>query len=485
MPTVNDFVADVFLLPGEERATTFSLRREAIRSMESLMRQASSFDGESSDLAIVADLIQRRLTPVQRDNWLSSPNWAEALHAISAHNPVLRKWHEAVATPSINDVAPQAEDDAGYLGQFLLPLVLHDSPQVCGRFALRTDLLGRIVFPDSDWRIELREQSSQPPAASSMTSAETTDDAHSGSSQRILARELILLYLDPLNACFYREDGSQPCFSMPRTCLMRLLANQANGIAYDVHQSDTTGVSLSRMSRFDSTPVRYEPAYFIGETPEESAALTGGVIDDILHTIAQFAPELHNEFCTYVHAIRGYGIPPLNGQLIGSFSDPTQPGVMSLNVTFEEQQPLLEPHCFTWFGHELAHTRSYLVDTVAHQSEMAFVRNRRELTPKISRYDRSFPIRTLVQIPYVHMYEWDLLMDAYQSGYFHSATVEGADPNAIVEEIREEIADGFQFIERYADLTELGQNALEHQKELYRDCKRRWSRIGCGRVFFG
>lgn len=496
MPTVNDFVAGAFLLPGEETASPFSLRSAAIQSMESLLREASAFDSETSDLAIITNLLNQRLTPVQRDNWLSSPSWAESLHAISAHNPVLRKWHEAVATPSINDVAPVAEDDAGYLGQFLLPLVLRDSPQVCGRFAVRTDLLGRIVFPDSDWRIELRQKAT-PPALTEHDSeprahkakegdqARDRDSQDDNTSDRILARELILVFLDPLNACFYREDGSQPCFSMPRTCLLRMLANQSSGIAYDVHQSDTTEVKLSRMSHFGSSQVRYEPAYFSNNASRESAALVGGVIDDILHSIAQFAPELHNEFCTYVHAIRGYEIPPLDGQLIGSFSDPTQPGVMNMNITFREQQPLLSPHCFTWFGHELAHTRSYLVDTLAHQSEMSFVRNRREMTPRISRYGRGFPIRTLVQIPYVHMYEWDLLMDAYQGGYFQTTDIAGLDVNSVADEIRAEIADGFQFIERYADLTKLGQRALEHQKELYRKCKRRWSRIGCGRVYFG
>lgn len=108
---------------------------------------------------------------------------------------------------------------------------------------------------------------------------------------------------------------------------------------------------------------------------------------------------------------------------------------------------------------------------------MSFVLNRAQLTPRISRYGRSFPIRTLVQIPYVHMYEWDLLMDAYESGIHLLPWVNTEDAVELVADLRGEIADGFEFISRYADLTELGQAALAHQEELYRRCKRRWSRL--------
>ena len=470
MPTVDDFVAGAFRLPGHDESR-FSLRTRAIHAMESLLREATALEDELGDLAIVFDLMSRRLTRVQRDAWLVSPELAEALHAISAHNSILRRWHEAVATPSINDVAPPADDEAGYLGSFLLPLVLRGSPQVCGRFALRTDLLGRLVFPDTDWRIEFREHSE--------AGGEKQD--RGGKQSQVLSRELILLYLDPFNACFYREDGSRPCLTIPRVCLMRMLANQPTGIAYEVHQADELDVSLSRTSRFEGTPVRYDPAYFTSEASSGTPGMVGGVIEQILRGISSFAPALHAELCTFIQTIRGYEIPAADGNLIGSFSDPTQPGVMNVNVTFESSEPRLDPYCFTWFGHELAHTRDYLIDTVAWQDGVSFVLNRRDMTPRISRYGRGFPVRTLIQIPYVHLYEWDLLMDAWQSGSDWLSWANVDDPTQKVDEIRAEIADGFAFISRYADLTELGQSALEHQHELYRECKRRWSRIRGGR----
>lgn len=463
MPTtVEEFVAGAYLLPGDTTDTGICLQRSAIAAMESLLREATTYEDSLSDLAIVHDLMCRRLTHVQRESWLSSPQLADTLHAISAHNPVLRRWHEAVATPSINDVAPPADDDSGFLGSFVLPLVLRDRPQVCGRFALRTDLLGRIAFPDTDWRLQFSERND--------------------GGDKVLSRELILLYLDPLNACFYREDGSKPCLTIPRTCLMRLLANQAIGIAFEAHQPDVVTVKLTRTNRFGQTPIRYDPAYFTSENADVPG-MVGGVIERILAAIAEFSPALHSDMCKYLHAIRGYEISADGDRVIGSFSDPTQPGVMNMNITFEGDEPLLSPNCFTWFGHELAHTKNYLIDTVAFQNDMAFVRNRRDMTPKIARYGRGFPIRTLVQIPYVHMYEWDLLMDAYQSGLHGLPWVNTDDPTELVEEIRAEIADGFYFISKHADLTELGSAALTHQEELYRECKRRWSRLRNGRVF--
>ena len=82
------------------------------------------------------------------------------------------------------------------------------------------------------------------------------------------------------------------------------------------------------------------------------------------------------------------------------------------------------------------------------------------MTPKIHRYGRRLPVRTLVQIPYVHLYEWELLMDAYEMGLQQLPWVNQQDPVAVVEEIRAEIADGFQLIDQHANLTPLGKLRL-------------------------
>ena len=47
-----------------------------------------------------------------------------------------------------------------------------------------------------------------------------------------------------------------------------------------------------------------------------------------------FSPEMYEEFCQYIRSVRGFEIEQFEGKVIGSFSDPTQPGVMNMNVTF-------------------------------------------------------------------------------------------------------------------------------------------------------
>ena len=73
-------------------------------------------------------------------------------------------------------------------------------------------------------------------------------------------------------------------------------------------------------------------------------------------------------------------------------------------------EPCADPLCFTWFGHELGHTKDYLIDTILYERGVALVRNPGERVGPIPRYGRSLPVRTLFQIPYVHLYEWAVLM---------------------------------------------------------------------------
>ena len=82
MPTVEEFVSNIYLLPGEDSNTGLSLQQAAIAAMESLLREATRYEDELSDLSIVSDLMYRRLTRVQRESWVEFT----ATHRISARD---------------------------------------------------------------------------------------------------------------------------------------------------------------------------------------------------------------------------------------------------------------------------------------------------------------------------------------------------------------------------------------------------------------
>jgi len=262
---------------------------------------------------------------------------------------------------------------------------------------------------------------------------------------------------------------------MTRSSLLALLANRSDAVSIkSIDEVDHVSARVFRLAKLSPT-TSYEPAHFL-ETPDH-ADIVGGLIQQIMEATQAISPALYAEFCRYINDVRGFEIPNFDGNLIGSFSDPTQPGVMNLNVSFDGDDPCLSPFCFTWFGHELAHTKYYLIDTVAFKNGVRFVQNRSDMTAVISRYGRRLPVRTLVQIPYVHLYEWDLLMDAYEAGIHLLPWVNTEDPVEFVDEIRAEIADGFELISKYAELTTVGKAALQQQERLYRDCKRRWGKL--------
>lgn len=458
MPTIQEFVTGVYQLPSEATrrdgiASVFSLSGAVAESMWSILQQASTHEGKLGEIATCYRLMNECLTEVERNEWLVSPHFVESLHAISIRNPHLQEWHQRVATKSFNDVADLADPrDAGYLGVFLTSLAAHDETDFQGRFPLRTDLLGRLTFPATDWLIRI-----------------TSID-----SSEVLSREFVLLTVDSGSASFYRDGVSTPFLSIPRDAFLRLLANESDGISAQSYQAGQAASTIFRVAMISDSQVRYDPAYF---ALEQHDSIVGGLVEQILLSIRDFSPALFDEFNLYIKSVRGYEIPVIDGNLIGSFSDPTQPGVMNINVTFRNEEPCLSPYSFTWFGHELAHTKNYLIDTVAFHHGLFFVENRSELTRTIPRYGRPLPVRTLVQIPFVHLYEWESLMDAFAAGIHLLPWVNADDPVYLVDELRAEIAEGFELISEYALLTQLGAAALQHQQELYGRCKGRWAKL--------
>ena len=139
------------------------------------------------------------------------------------------------------------------------------------------------------------------------------------------------------------------------------------------------------------SPVRYDPVGF--KDFAAHASLTGGLVERILASLHHNAPTVYREFRVFVHTVRGYEFPTSTHGVVGSFSDPTLPGVVSVNVPYTPRdEPCLDPFCFTWFGHELAHTKDYLIDTILYGEGGALLHNPAERTGVIPRYGRALSL---------------------------------------------------------------------------------------------
>src|SRR5262249_45158405 len=153
-------------------------------------------------------------------------------------------------------------------------------------------------------------------------------------------------------------------------------------------------------------------------------------------------------FCACVHTIRGFELPCTTHGVIASFSDPTLPGVMGINVSYTPRhEPCLDPFCFTWFGHELGHTKDYLCDNILYVRDQALLHNPTGRTETIPRYGRSLALRTLFQVPYVHLYEWALLMDFRQAGFQGLPWRVPPDVAALGDDLEAEIMEAFALID--------------------------------------
>jgi hypothetical protein len=148
---------------------------------------------------------------------------------------------------------------------------------------------------------------------------------------------------------------------------------------------------------------------------------------------------------------------------------------MNINVSYSDgHQPHLDPFCFTWFGHEMGHSKNYLIDTVLYGEGIALVLNPGDRSEVVPRYGRTFTVRTLFQIPYVHLYEWALLMDFADAGFRGLPWHVPAEFELLGDDIELEIEEAFGCIDRYAQLSAWGQTALSYFHELFDRAKARW-----------
>jgi hypothetical protein len=291
-----------------------------------------------------------------------------------------------------------------------------------------------------------------------------------------LARQVVTLALEHEQACWRLADSREiPFLIMSRDDCLRMIIDSADSLERRRLQFPNPHVKarLQCASRLGHSKIRYDPIGF--QDFHAHAGLTGGLVERLLAAIRRNGPAVYRELRTFMHAVRGFEWPTSAHGVIGSFSDPTLPGVMGINISYTPQhEPCVDPFCFTWFGHELGHTKHYLIDTILYGEGLALVRNPAERTEPIPRYGRPLSVRTLFQVPYVHLYEWALLMDFWEAGFRGLPwRVPGA-VGAVGEDLAAEIGEAFALIQERARLTPEGVAALGHFRELFARALARW-----------
>jgi hypothetical protein len=456
MSTAVTKLRGLFSLPGTTTTDSGAFLDEAASAHEQLFRRAY----EQADctlarsLSPLAEFLGGRAPPARKRRLLRHPLFLEGLHGLAPCCPSLRHWHESVAPapPSF----PEATDDAAArasLGHVALACSLRANPGAEGEHRLCTDVLGRVGFPFSDWSVTL-----------------TTD------RRDLLGRQIVVVRIERERASWQFENAPEAPFLVlsPDDCL-QLVGAGVRAHEFGRFQFPDTHVKprLQCACRLGHGRMRYDPVGF--QNFEAHAGLTGALVRELIGAIRLNSPSIYRELRACIQTVRGFEFPESHLGVVGSFSDPTLPGIIGINVPYTaEHEPCLEPFCFTWLGHELAHTKNYLADNILYARGQTLLRNPADRT-MAPRYGRSLAVRTLMQLPYVHMYEWSLLMDFRQAGFAGLPWQVSGDVSAAGEELAAEIKEGFDLVEAHAVLTPLGEIALRHFRALYARLLARWN----------
>ena len=407
---------------------------------------------------MIADILETRATAATSPI-LSHPLLVEALHSIADRHPSLERWHLFLASPSMLDIAETPDTAfASSLGNILFALQLHAAGFAANvrLVELGTDLFGRIRFPFSPWNITVRRCSQ----------GET----------RVLSRQRIVLTLESARVLwFLNNEQSEPFLITTRKDCVALVTGTLNDLdpPQVAFPHPSIRPSIQCTIPLGKSGVSYDPISF--QDFDAHAGMTGAVVDEVLAAVELHSPGIYQEFCNYMTTVRGFELPADDCGTVGSFSDPTLPGVMSINIPYDrDDEPCISPYCFTWFGHELAHTKIYFAESIAYQRGWQFATNRTEQTELLPRYGRQLPVRTLIQVPYVHLYEWVLLMDFMSAGLQQIPWRIEGEPIAVGDDLYNEINESFDHIGRCADLTSLGDATMYHVRDLFDDASQRW-----------
>jgi hypothetical protein len=464
MSQLDRLVSQLFRSPGCASAGTRQFLSRAASAHLALLGRAAAdaIDAHPSIGHLPATLlsqIERLPTRTTQQRLLLDPAFIEGLHAAAALSPSLSAWHTSIAEPSIATICPATTPEhADRLGNSLLSLRLREDPNWQGQIALRTDHFGRLRFPLSDWSIELLRRDA---ASQSVLAGETV--------RATLTRHSIQFAVD--------QSGSERVVVIPRSDWLRMLigndgAIDGRNIAY---RSRLTTARLQFAGHLPGWRVRYDPMTFARPA---NAGLTGGLTAAILKSIRTNAPSIAAELDRLLTSIRGWELPPAAYGTIQSFSDPTLPRVMSFNVSYtDEGAAQIDPFCFTWFAHELGHTKSYLIETILHVLGFSLTATHGDYTDFVERYNRRLPIRTLLQIPYTHLYEWALLTAALQNDFAALPWIIDDDPVDFGEDLRAEIEEAFDRINHEVEPTECGHAVFARLWALSKERLSDWQRL--------
>jgi len=386
---------------------------------------------------------------------LDDPQFIDALHALASASTDLARWDAAVACGCFSATS-QRPLGCGQLGNVVTAVMLRRWRHWCGQIELATDEYGRIHFPFSDWVLVLVDEQSE--------------------CRDLFAHQMLRLQLDKREARWLLPRQSpQLLVSMPRELFDAMFVDnraidRSPGLRLSVGPPRPR---FERASRLGDTPIRFES--IAGGVAADHAGLTGGIVAALLAAIEQNAPSIHAQLCQCIRTIRGFELPSYAGGHIASFSTPSLPGVIGINVQYTaHDQPRLSPYAFMWLGHELGHTLHYLIDDVAFLHGWQFLENPAEMTPVIPRYGRSVHVRTLFQIPYVHLFEWWLLMLFHDHGFGGLPWRMSGDAFAIGEDLRQEIDEAFHLIDQHARLSATGQAVVQWLRGLVADACSHW-----------
>ncbi|HYV37323.1 MAG TPA: hypothetical protein VE988_16565 [Gemmataceae bacterium] len=443
----------IFRAPGGSRYNTREILERAAAAHAELLLQAHGELGRP--LANLLALVSSGAS-ASKYRLLCDPLLVEAMHTLAPFSANLERWHNSVAAPGPPGRAPPA--DRAALDNIDLVLLLRNQRQWLGEHDLCTDVLGRLAFPFSDWTLILQ--------------TERQDD---------LGCQRVVLSLEAEQACWRLGDRDPPFLTMSHDDCLRMLVDNVEPVDRRrlTFPHPHVRTRLQCAPRVGHSRVHYDAVAF--QNFQAHAALTGGLVADVLAAMRGNSPAIYREFKAFIHAVRGFEFPTLAQGVVGAFSDPTLPGIMSINVPYSpEDDPCIDALCFTWFGHELGHTKDYLIDTILYQEGVTLLRNAAEWTPPIPRYGRALSVRTLFQVPYVHLYEWILLMDFFEAGFWGLPWVVAADVAAVGDDLATEICEAFALIDEVALPTPAGVAALVDFREMFAMAQARWRRLRPG-----
>jgi hypothetical protein len=427
--------------------------KQAAVAYERLLNRALN-DGTGDRPCLIAALVAAidRLGPT-KCQWLCHPLLIEGLH--TASHPVLRRWHMSVASPSVLSLIESDAHCTDLLGNALVALMLRHDPSWTGEESLATDLAGRIRFPSCDWSIVVYPRDGQPRDA--------------------LIRNRVSVSLDDDRTSFSLEASREPFLVLSRDNAVRMILHNDQNLC-PASMATRNGDARARLQyevALCDGRVRYDPIYFIDF--DAHAGYTGAIVQSVLEAIRGNSPSIYREFCHLMHAVRGFELPEAATGTVGSFSDPCHPRIMGINVTYSlNHEPLLSPFCFQWFGHELAHTKTYLINDIAYANGWTFVENPADSAGCIPRYERPLSIRTVFQIPYTHFYEWVLLIHFMERRFDAVPWEIYDDPVPIGDDLALEITEAFDLIHSHAQLTELGTAAMSYFWQLFKSIRSQW-----------